>query len=62
MRRVVEFSKRKFWGYGSVDLEALNSQIHEIGKDGWELISITPNTSLSGFVISYTLLIECQLP
>lgn len=59
MRRVVEFSKRKFWGFGSVDLEVLNAQIDEINKDGWELISISPNTSISGFVISYTLLIEC---
>lgn len=62
MRRVVEFGKRKFWGFGNVDLDALNLQIHEISKDGWEVVSITPNTWFTGFVVSYTLLIECQMP
>ena len=60
MRKVIEFNKRKFWGFGSVDLDALNSQLDDISKDGWELISINSNTWLNGFVVSYTLLIECK--
>ncbi len=58
MRRVVEFKKRKHWGFGDVDLDALNSQIDEISKEGWEVVSIIPNTWINGFVVSYTLLIE----
>jgi hypothetical protein len=58
MRRVVEFRKRKYGGFGDVDLEALNAQIVEISKEGWEVISITPNTWFTGFVVSYCLLIE----
>jgi hypothetical protein len=58
MRRVVEFRKRKYGGFGDVDLEALNAQIAEISKEGWEVISITPNTWFTGFVVSYCLLIE----
>ena len=60
MRRVVEFSKRKYWGFGGVDLDALNNQLDEIKKDGWELVSINSNTWFNGFVVSYTLLIECK--
>lgn len=60
MRKVVEFNKRKYFGFGSVDLDALNNQLDEIGRDGWELISINSNTWFNGFVVSYTLLIECK--
>ena len=60
MRKVIEFNKRKFLGFGSVDLDALNSQLDDISKEGWELISINSNTWLNGFVVSYTLLIECK--
>ena len=60
MRKVVEFNKRPYWGLGSVDLDALNNQLDEIAKEGWKLISITPNTWITGFVVSYTLLIECN--
>ena len=62
MRRVVEFRKRKYGGFGDVDLEALNAQIAEISKEGWEVISITPNTWFTGFVVSYCLLIEFKEP
>ena len=34
MRKVVEFNKRKYWGFGSVDLDALNNQLDEISKEG----------------------------
>lgn len=58
MRRVVEFKKRKYWGFGDVDLEALNLQIAEISHEGWQVVSITPNTGLLGNVVSYSLFIE----
>ncbi|MEC4725548.1 DUF4177 domain-containing protein [Shewanella sp. D64] len=60
MRKVVEFKQRKLWGFGEVDLEALNAQIDEVSKQGGELVSITPNSWFNGFVVSYTLLIECR--
>ena len=60
MRKVVEFNKKKYMGFGPVDLDALNSQLDEIAKEGWNLISITPNTWITGFIVSYTLLIECK--
>jgi ABC-type amino acid transport substrate-binding protein len=60
MRKIVEFNKRKYFGFGSVDLDALNNQLDEISKDGWELLSINSNTWFNGFVASYTLLIECK--
>ncbi|MEN3158609.1 hypothetical protein ABC502_09525 [Alkalimonas sp. NCh-2] len=60
MRRVVEFKQRKLCGWGDVDLDALNAQIQQISEEGWEVLSVTPNTWITGFVVSYTLLIECK--
>jgi len=57
LRRVIEFNKKRFW-IGDVNLDLLNEQILEIENDGWKIISITPNSSLFGYVVSYTLLIE----
>tara|TARA_R110001583_G_scaffold161964_3_gene314132 strand:+ start:1601 stop:1894 length:294 start_codon:yes stop_codon:yes gene_type:complete len=58
MRKIVEFSKRKYMGFGSVDLDALNNQLDDIAKEGWVVVSMNSNTWFSGFVVSYTLLIE----
>ncbi len=57
LRRVIEFNKKRFW-IGDVNLDLLNEQILEIENDGWKIIPITPNSSLFGYVVSYTLLIE----
>jgi hypothetical protein len=41
-----------------VDLNALNEKISQLNKDGWAIKSITPNSSLFGIILSYTILGE----
>lgn len=58
MRKVVMFSKTKKWWHESPDLALLNTQISEMEKEGWTIVSISANTNFLGFVASYTILIE----
>ncbi|MAD17534.1 MAG: hypothetical protein CL579_15920 [Alteromonadaceae bacterium] len=58
MRKVVLFSKTKKWWHESPDIDLLNTQITEMEKDGWLVISISANTNFLGFISSYTLLVE----
>ena len=58
MRKIVVFNKVKHWLFGSVDLDLLNTQITEMEKDGWSLVSISTNTNLFGWVTSFNLLVE----
>jgi len=58
MKKVVIFSKTKyFWG-GEPDIDLLNKQIEDAEKEGWNVTSVTANTSLFGGISSYTILIE----
>ena len=57
MQRVFEFKKKNFWS-SQVDLNALNEKISQLNKDGWAIKSITPNSSLFGIILSYTILVE----
>ena len=52
------FNKVKHWLFGGVDLDLLNTQITEMEKDGWSLVSISTNTNLFGWVTSFNLLVE----
>ena len=58
MRKIVVFNKVKHWLFGGVDLDLLNTQITEMEKDGWSLVSISTNTNLFGWVTSFNLLVE----
>lgn len=60
MQKVIEFKKKNFWS-SAVDTNALNEKIARLNQDGWMVKSITPNASLMGNVISYTLFIELKV-
>lgn len=56
MQKVVVFKKRNFWS-SQLDLKLLNEQIAGWNQEGWVIQSMTPNSTLLGGVISYTLLL-----
>jgi hypothetical protein len=37
------FKKRRFFS-GSVNVEALSQELESLGRDGWELVSVCPNS------------------
>lgn len=41
--KTLSFKKRSFFS-GSIDAEAFNQQLDALGRDGWELVSICPNS------------------
>lgn len=58
MKKVVIFSKKKsFWSV-EPDIDLLNKQIEDAENDGWNVISVSANTSFFGAIASYTILIE----
>lgn len=58
MKKVVIFSKKKnFWSV-QPDVDLLNQQIQDAEKDGWNVVSVTANTSFLGAIASFTILIE----
>jgi len=57
MQKVLEFKKRNFWS-NKVDLDLLNEKITTLNSQGWIVESLCSNTTILGFVISYTLLMK----
>lgn len=41
--KTLSFKKRSFFS-GAIDTEAFNQQLDALGRDGWELVSICPNS------------------
>lgn len=57
MQRVIEFKSTSFWT-SRPDLDKLNEKIFQLNRDGWKILSITPNAGFSGIVRSYTIFME----
>jgi len=47
--KIFNFSKRSFWGC-VINAEELQSQLNELGRDGWELVNTTQNP-MSGILV-----------
>ncbi|MEN0038352.1 MAG: DUF4177 domain-containing protein [Cellvibrio sp.] len=43
--KTLSFKKRSFFS-GAIDVEAFNQQLDAYGREGWELVSVCPNTSM----------------
>ncbi len=61
MQRVIVFKSRGFWS-SEVDINKLNDKITRFNDSGWRVVSITPNTTIFGAVVSYSLLLEAEPP
>ncbi len=57
MQRVFEYRNRSFWS-SRIDLTKLNDKLVELNRDGWTVKSVTPNSTLVGIVLSYTIFME----
>ncbi|MBD3586716.1 hypothetical protein HHX48_13290 [Salinimonas sp. HHU 13199] len=61
MQRVFQFKARGFWS-SEVDINKLNDKITRFNNSGWQVVSMTTNTTLFGAVVSYSLLLEAEPP
>ncbi len=57
MQKVVEFKEVSFWT-SQPNIRSLNQKIEELNRDGFNVVSVIPNTGFSGRVTSYTLFVE----
>ena len=62
MRFVVEFKKRKLWGFGEVDIEQLNKELAKIQQDGISILAVTPVFSFLRAIHSYSIVLEDKKP
>ena len=52
--------KSNIWGYKSdfLNVEIIEQKLNEMGQDGWELVSSTPNSELFGLTTQFLLIFK----